>query len=598
MKKNFTECVVFTALLAMAMTVISSCKDDDTEITDPGTDVVTVDSTLLKSDAEVYEYIMSQFVKLNNDSTLKERTRFTRQLNEADSTDVYARTTTADQAHKLFLQLIPDENGKLVKANKDSSEMTYTFSNGLRALTYRESSNDANVMATITLPSYGAYRKFVNTLTLIKSWGSNDDGTYYISHELGKYKEFTIPMYFGNDTSAYYNSKTNNSAIFLSPSHYKFTIKQKKVHMLCFYIDISTNTFYYVFIPPVANCQIKYDDGDGYPYLMQSVFSYFWNPNHEEDKEPLKYCDNLSEVDVLPSVETNRTFLNCLWPDETETHKNGSVTNAYNHYRISQWPVWYLFYGILMNNWDMVMTDEQGLRNGTASDKATELWNRFTLYFGNPALSVPDTYNYLQSSFMYFDADGWTYPEDENMMKSYSTGFHAVLHDSNLDNLYALLNRDSVDIINLSLAFASKDVILMDSAGARSIGEYDESDYYAYFDRPSADTTAQAKADYKKNCNNPWALIQYVSSTAGPYQKYAAFYQEDLRYGVQVRGRNVLNTKPVRPIYIVKETSNLVNVPESLPTEEETVKSNMETAKQIFLQHDAWSNIQTFLINL
>ena len=246
--------------------IMASCSDDAVE--PQKVDVEDeVHDDMLYSDESLINYIMSQFAELDENGNLIERTTYFRQLNESDTTAIYTIADSKTAARAKFLSLLPESYQTKVIVRNDSAQMSLPIGTTPLQISYKEGSTDDNVVATVQLPSQGAYTKIANTLTMVKSLGQNYDAAwdkYICRFEQIKFKVLTC-----------------DSPVPLDQMYYpqlKLYVEEVPLHMLCYNVT-DEGVAQYIFIPPLTSGkkQLRLKSGNYlvgffYPWMLQTAF--------------------------------------------------------------------------------------------------------------------------------------------------------------------------------------------------------------------------------------------------------------------------------------------------------------------------------------
>ena len=197
----------FFHIICVAAFIMASCSDDAVEPQKVDVEQDAEVDDLQYSDDALIDYVMSQFAELDENGNLIERTTYFRQMDESDSTAIYTCTATLADARQRFLSLVPESYQKKIIVKNDSAEMSLPMGTSPLVLKYKEGSTDANVLATVQLPSQGAYTKIANTLTMVQSFGENADidksayiGKFVKKHVCITTGSYVYPFVFDNIT--------------------------------------------------------------------------------------------------------------------------------------------------------------------------------------------------------------------------------------------------------------------------------------------------------------------------------------------------------------------------------------------------------------
>ena len=289
----------FFHLICVAGFIMSSCSDDAIEPQKVDVELDTEAGDLEFSNEELIDYVMSQFAELDENGNLIERTTYFRRIDESDSTAIYTRTATVADARRKFLSLVPESYQKKVIVKNDSTEMSFPMGTSPLMLKYTEGSTDGNVVATVQLPSQGAYTKIANTLTMVKSFGSNLTYmvTDYVCHF--KYVERNVLV---SDSPLSIDSMNH-------PIKAKLSIEKHRLNMLCYDITDDDKALY-VFIPPLVEGERQLQFRSTRNYLVGHLYPYWFKSSFiEGDKDyNLVELQNILK-DVLPSPRQVKAFI-------------------------------------------------------------------------------------------------------------------------------------------------------------------------------------------------------------------------------------------------------------------------------------------------
>ncbi len=279
--------------------VFASCSDDEVEPNKESTEDTEVTDLEYSNDALI-NYVMSQFAELDESGNLKERTTFFRQMDESDSTAIYTCTPTLAEARKKVLSLVPESYQKKVIVKNDSAEMSLPMGTSPLMLTYKEGSADANVLATVQLPSQGAYTKIANTLTMVKSFGEN--AVVDASKYLGNFKSQQIKVL--TSTVPY----SLNGWFAEDPG---IMVQKANVWMFCYNVT-EDGVVQYMYLPPHVEKekQIKIKTvGGGIYYILGHFFPQLLNNKYFRSQND-NFASRFEEMQsVLPSRRMVSNFI-------------------------------------------------------------------------------------------------------------------------------------------------------------------------------------------------------------------------------------------------------------------------------------------------
>ena len=311
---------LFPRLLTLGLCsafIMASCSDDEVPQQNTGVEDEIFDDDAC-SDEYLIDYVMSQFAELNDDGSLYKRTTYFRQMNESDSTAIYTIADSKTAARAKFLNLLPEAYQKKVIVANDSAEMFIPMGTSPLMLKYKEGSTDDNILATVQLPSQGAYTKIANTLTMVKSFGTNWDASWedhVYRFDKKKIKVLTSKEPYGL-ASTFDRGKND------------VKVEEVELSMLCYYIN-EDGVAQYIFVPPfgVEGNQLQLPNGR---YLL-SLFQAWWLPGAlletPDIKQFQKYLDvlpspkmlsvlaNIGEFGYSKSKETLKSRYGKLWID-------------------------------------------------------------------------------------------------------------------------------------------------------------------------------------------------------------------------------------------------------------------------------------------
>jgi len=347
---NFTRILYHSlpfALCACMTFGFTSCSDDDA-VTDKNTTVEDeVLDDMLYSDAALIDYIMTQFAELNADGTLRERTRFVRQLDESDSTAIYALANSKTAARAKFLSLLPESYQKKVIVRNDSAEMSLPMGTTPLQISYKEGSTDANVVATVQLPSQGAYTKIANTLNLVKSYGENA-----LTHDDDYYQNFVCRF-----KKIKHKVLVSNKPFPVEDNHffdtgYKISVEEAELSMFCYNIT-PDGVAQYIFCPPLmaGENQLQLSSGK---YLLG--FIYPWMIKYCMEEGFVKSMQTLTEV--LPSARMVRDMTENINYYGLPAYHNEAYNNIDLNTTLDHYPAWFDFEEYLNYDTDKNMRDQ------------------------------------------------------------------------------------------------------------------------------------------------------------------------------------------------------------------------------------------------
>jgi len=296
--------------------IMASCSDDAVEPqkVDVAQDAEVDD--LQYSDNALIDYVMSQFAELDENGNLIERTTFFRQMDESDSTAIYTRTATLADARQRFLSLVPESYQKKVIVKNDSAEMSLPMGTSPLMLKYKEGSTDANVLATVQLPSQGAYTKIANTLTMVKSLGENADIDK--SAYIGKFVEKFVPI------TTVLNGYTLEYDSIPKKEVFGYGIDHANVDLLCYNVT-DDGVAQYIYVHPIGeNSKQLYPVNHTSDRILGGFYPWICTYEFQNGADNLE-----SRVKIikhyLPSAQKVRAFLNTvsnLWEEKNLIAEN------------------------------------------------------------------------------------------------------------------------------------------------------------------------------------------------------------------------------------------------------------------------------------
>jgi len=273
------------ALCACMAFGFTACSDDEVKPQQATVEDETFDDDAC-SDEYLIDYVMSQFAEINDDGSLYKRTTYFRQLDESDTTAIYTIAESKESARAKFLSLLPESYQTKVVVKNDSAEMSLPIGTTPLQISYKEGGTDGNVVATVQLPSQGAYTKIANTLTMVKSFGANWDTSWedrVYRFDKKKIKVLTSKEPYGLFSA--FDSEKND-----------VKIEEVELSMLCYFIK-EDGVAQYIFVPPfgVEGNQLQLPNGR---YLL-SLFEAWWFPGVLLEEPDIKQFQKY--LDVLPS---------------------------------------------------------------------------------------------------------------------------------------------------------------------------------------------------------------------------------------------------------------------------------------------------------
>jgi len=279
--------------------VFASCSDDSVEPNKEATDDSEVTDLEYSNDALI-EYVMSQFAELDENGNLVERTTYFQQLDESDTTAIYTCAPTLAEARQKFLTLVPPSlQQKIVVAN-DSAEMSLPIGTSPLMLRYKEGGTDGNVVATVQLPSQGAYTKIANTLTMVKSFGENavvDASKYLGNFKVKQIKVLTATVPYSLD--GWFAEDPG------------IMVQRANVWMFCYNVT-ADGVLQYMYLPPHVEKkkQLKITTvGGGEYYILGHFFPQLLNNKYFKSQKD-NFESRFEEMQsVLPSRRMVSNFI-------------------------------------------------------------------------------------------------------------------------------------------------------------------------------------------------------------------------------------------------------------------------------------------------
>jgi len=376
------------ALCACMAFGFTACSDDAVEPSKDTTEDTVVTDLEWTNDALI-EYVMSQFAELDENGNLVERTTYFRQIDESDTTAIFTCAPTLAEARQKFLTLVPPSlQQKIVVAN-DSAEMSLPIGTSPLALKYKEGSTDGNVVATVQLPSQGAYTKIANTLTMVKSFGENWEGN--VDDVLFKIKRFSnIPVLTSSVPIPLNGWFTKEPQI---------RVSKVSLSMFCYNIN-EDGEAQYVYLPPHVEGNLQLGNLTNNNYIAGHFFPRALNTPGKiittSGKD--KVLDRLEVIkEALPSRKQLREFIE-VFSNFTGVNPQTKVNRLETNF--AHWDQGYTF----------APKDENDSEEMAEFNKYKELVNEFKTGFkgGN---NVVDGLARLSDCFPYYPKD---YPKYVN----------------------------------------------------------------------------------------------------------------------------------------------------------------------------------------